>query len=247
MKKIGLVGGLGWRSAVEYYAGICELAEARQKKSGAGAAGLPEISIESLDLATAVGLLGSDDNEASWERFDAYHRQALLRLAAAGADFALIASNTPHHRLAAIARGIAIPVLDLFQLSAQAAAQAAVTEVVVLGTPATMSSERFRAEFARRNIRVIVPLPEIKAQIASLIARLQCGADAEAGDELDRVARRCLRSCRSAAPAVCLACTELPLAFPESKLEGCFVRNGIRYIGTPAVHIRAAVEMCFSA
>jgi aspartate racemase len=46
----------------------------------------------------AVSYLGSGGDEVSWTRFDEYHRTALLRLAASGADFALIASNTPHHR-----------------------------------------------------------------------------------------------------------------------------------------------------
>lgn len=54
---------------------------------------MPEISIESLDLAKAISYLGSDNDE-SWSRFDNYHRSALQRLEASGVDFALIASNT---------------------------------------------------------------------------------------------------------------------------------------------------------
>jgi hypothetical protein len=37
-----------------------------------------------------------------------YHRAALRRLEASGAEFALMAS-TPHHRYASIVRGIGIP------------------------------------------------------------------------------------------------------------------------------------------
>ena len=47
------------------------------------------MSIESLDLNKAVSFLGIDDDEESWLQFDDYHRAALRRLEASGADFAL--------------------------------------------------------------------------------------------------------------------------------------------------------------
>jgi hypothetical protein len=71
----------------------------------------PEMKIESLDLNKAVSYLDVGGDEASWVQFDGYHRAALHRLEASGVDFALIASNTPHHRFASIVRGIGIPVL----------------------------------------------------------------------------------------------------------------------------------------
>ena len=52
---------------------------------------LPEIAIESLNVATAVSLLGDDSDEASWSAFDSYHRAALRRLERSGAEFAVIA------------------------------------------------------------------------------------------------------------------------------------------------------------
>jgi aspartate/glutamate racemase len=62
-----------------------------------------------------------DGDEASWVQFDGYHRAALHRLEASGADCALIASNTPHHRFASIVRGIGIPVLSIFTATAKEA------------------------------------------------------------------------------------------------------------------------------
>ena len=117
MKKIGIVGGIAWPSTVEYYAGLCRLGEQRHR-SGSGGACLPEMVIESLDHERAVAYIGTDEDPGSWLRFDAYHRDALQRLEAAGADFALIASNTSHHRLAEIVRAIRIPVLSIFDVVA---------------------------------------------------------------------------------------------------------------------------------
>src|SRR5580700_4462748 len=107
MKKIGIVGGIGWQSTVDYYTDLCHRSERQSLAANPSRApSTPEMSIESLDIQKAISYLGSDDDEASWAEFDEYHRVALLRLAASGADFALLASNTPHHRFATIVRDI---------------------------------------------------------------------------------------------------------------------------------------------
>ena len=101
MKKIGIVGGVGWPSTVDYYSLICRRSERWHLT--------PEMSIESLDLNKAVSYLGVDGDEESWVRFDDYHRAALRRLGSSGAEFALMASNSPHRRFASIVRGMGIP------------------------------------------------------------------------------------------------------------------------------------------
>ena len=119
MKKIGIVGGVAWRSTVEYYADICRRAEEMhlaQRRPGPPAS--PEMVIESLDLNTAFAAIGNDEDESSWSRFDEYHRAALLRLERSGAEMALIASNTPHHRFREITRGVRIPVVSILAATA---------------------------------------------------------------------------------------------------------------------------------
>jgi aspartate racemase len=102
---------------------------------------MPEIGIESLDLAKAVAYLGSDDDEDSWTQFDDYHRAALRRLEASGAEVALVASNTPHHRFV---RGIQIPVISILEEAAKESARVGARLVLLLGTALTMRSHRFR-------------------------------------------------------------------------------------------------------
>lgn len=120
MKKIGIVGGIAWRSTVDYYSGICSRSEQwHLSRNPHAVPSIPEICIESLDLKKAASCLGSDDDEESWSRFDDYHRAALQRLQASGAAFAVIASNTAHHRLAAMERGIRIPVISILDAMAK--------------------------------------------------------------------------------------------------------------------------------
>jgi len=245
MKKIGIVGGVGWRSTVDYYRELCRRAEALHAARGlAGLPEMPEMGIESLDLRRAVALLGQDGDEDSWLEFDAYHRAALRRLEASGADFAILASNTPHARLASIRRGVAIPVLSSFDAVASACARIDVRRVLILGTAVTMGSPALRSAFADRGIEAAGPGSDgARAAIVDLIARLQLGEAADAADLLGRTARAALAG---AGGAVCLACTELPLAFPEAQTLPVFEVEGVVYVNTTAVHVAAAFELVTS-
>jgi aspartate racemase len=231
MKKIGIVGGVAWRSTVDYYSHICRRCEEMRPPC------TPEISIESLDLNKAVSYLGIDGNEESWSQFDEYHRAALKRLEASGAAFAIMASNTPHHRLEAIVRGVGIPVISIFEAVAKESARTGATEVLILGTALTMSSYVFRKEFAKHGIEAAGPDDDTaRSMTIELIEDLQLGKLDGAADRLRNITKT------ASANVVCLACTELPLAFPKLKTLVTFEVNGILYINTTIVHLNAALN-----
>jgi aspartate racemase len=234
MKKIGIVGGVAWPSTVDYYTEICRRS----------APSTPEISIESLDLNKAVAYIGVDGDEESWTRFDEYHRTALLRLEASGADFALIASNSPHHRFATIVRGVRIPVISIFDAVARESARIGVLQVLILGTSLTMRSPRLREEFAKHAITAAGPKNEAAiAATIELIADLQLGKLDAASTRLAEIVKTSIHSQVNVQPTVCLACTELPLAFPTRKSHATFEHDGVLYINSAAVHIKAALEL----
>jgi aspartate racemase len=250
MKKIGIVGGVAWPSTVDYYSEICRRSEqwflARNPRN---IPSTPEMSIESLDLSKAASYFGDDDDEESWAQFDNYHRAALQRLEASGVDFALIASNTPHHRFASIIRGIRIPVISIFDAVAKESTRIGVRELLILGTALTMRSPRFREEFARHGIIAVGPHDEAaKDATAALIRELQLSQLREPAERLVAIAKSSFTRQFAGRPVVCLACTELPLAFPKQKTAATFEYEGILFINTTAVHINAAVEFaCPSA
>lgn len=246
MKKIGMVGGVGWLSTVDYYAGICRLAEQwHRDRNLVGLPSIPEMSIESLELNKAISCLGVDGDEDSWWRFDLYHRAALQRLAASGCDIALLASNSPHHRFASIVRGVRIPIINLFEVVAREAARIGAGEVLILGTRLIMNSTVFRDEFARHGICSTGPRDEVTGALTTeLITELQLGQSDGAADRLGEIAKRSLRpEERKTPPLVCLACTELPLAFPDQKTLVSFEHDGIRYLNTAALHMKEAFEL----
>lgn len=248
MKKIGIVGGVAWQSTVHYYSELCRLSEQWYgAKNLRGVPPMPEISIESLDLAKAVSYLGSDGDEESWSRFDDYHRAALNRLEGSGADFALMASNTPHHRFEAIMEGIRIPVISILDVVAKESARIGARQVLLLGTALTMRSPKFREEFAKYGVEATGPHDEVvRAMTVELITDLQLGKVAGAAKRLVRIAKLSFNPQFKDQPVVCLACTELPLAFEMMKTLATFEYEGILFINTTIVHINAAFDFAIN-
>jgi aspartate racemase len=244
MKKIGIVGGVAWLSTVDYYSGLCRRAEQwHLARNWQGAPSTPEMSIESLDLNKAVSYLGTDDNEESWSQFDGYHRAALQRLVVSGDEFALMASNYPLHRFSEIVRGIGIPVINIFEVVAKECARIGASEVLILGTSLTMRSPGFREAFAKYGVEASGPQDETaRAITVELITELQLGKLDGAAERLGEIAKISFGRQFKAQPVVCLACTELPLAFQATKLLATFEHEGVLYINTTAVHINAAFD-----
>ncbi len=242
------MGGLGWLSTVDYYAEICRRSERRSLAEKPDALpAVPEIIIESLELAEAVSRIGDDRDEGSWALFDEYHRAALGRLEASGADFALIASNTPHHRFDAIVRGVGIPVLHIADAIAGECLRLGGRQLLLLGTSVTMGSGVLRQRFARRGVEAAGPLDDRARELTEeLIAGLQAGHTAGAAAEIGRLARTSFDRRFTGPPFVALACTELPLAFPERKAEASFQLEGVTYVNSSAAHVAAAVDLAFA-
>jgi aspartate racemase len=226
MKKIGIVGGTAWVSTVEYYTTLCELGERAGQQ--------PEFAIESIDNARAQSYQGVPGDEASWQKFDDYHRAALENVERAGAQVAFLAANTPHHRFASITAGIGVPMVNIIDAVANTCAHLGVNRLLMLGTTLTMSSETIRARYAQRGVEASVPPKDEHAAIATLIERLQRG-DGEGAQA--RIADLAANH-----TAVALACTELPLAFPEELRSMHFERNGVTYLNTLAIHANAVFD-----
>lgn len=244
MKKIGIVGGIAWPSTVEYYAGLCRLAEHRHlAQGGTGVAPMPRIAIESLDLRDVLAAIGDDDDEASWIDFDALHRDALLRLQAGGADIAVIASNTPHHRFASITRAVRMPVPSILDAAARACREHDARHVLILGTQTTMRSQAFHTAFASHGIEAFAPADLAdRRRIAGIIEALQRECIEGATARIEDIVAKSLSQAGNHRVAVYLGCTELPLAFPEFHAQPQFECHGLRYLNSTALHIQAAFE-----
>ncbi|WP_171102706.1 aspartate/glutamate racemase family protein [Ruegeria sp. HKCCD7255] len=240
MKKIGILGGVGWASTVDYYRAIAQGAGRYFAERGHGAPlPIPPITIESVVQAQTRALRGIAGNEDSWAEFDAVFRNALLTLQSAGCDFAIIASNTPHARLHAIRQGVSMPILSIFDATAEATKTTGASKALVLGTTVTMQATNYADHLANHGIAANPRLPETE------IAEMQAMIDTDFyGGASDGAHARLLDFCnRHATPgtAILLACTELPLAFPDHLDDPVFKADGHLFINPSAAHVTAAL------
>ncbi|MCU9838668.1 aspartate/glutamate racemase family protein [Ruegeria sp. WL0004] len=242
MKKIGILGGVGWPSTIDYYRAIAEGAGRFFASRGhTRPLPIPRMTIESVTQSQTRALRGRAGDERSWSGFDAVFRDALLTLQNAGCDFAIIASNTPHARLHAIQLGVSMPILSIFDATAEATAQTGLTRALVLGTTVTMQARDYANTLSGFGITANDPLSDIEiAEMQALIDEdLYAGVSPHARDKL-------LAYCdRHATPgtAILLACTELPLAFPRHVDDVTFSAGGHLFVNPSAAHVTAALKL----
>ena len=246
MKKIGIVGGIGWPSTIEYYKLICESSLAYHKEiNHPEPLPTPEIAIESLNMSHSISHRGSAE-PGSWKEWDAYFNTALKRLEYSGCELILISSVTPHARLEHISQGVTSKILSVYESVAAECNKRAVSKLLVLGTLPTMTNPSFMEAMETHGISAIYPSNDsIKTRVANVISylykneRLQ-----EAKAEIESIVMACLGSAPLDNFAVCLACTELPLAFNSDVPTAYFRVNGIAYINATVAHARYAFESC---
>jgi len=245
MKKIGILGGVGWASTVDYYRAIAKGSGAFFAARGAiSPLPVPPMTIESVTQAHTRSLRGTAGDEASWAAFDAVFRRAMLTLESAGCDFALMASNTPHARLHAIRQGVSMPIISILDEAAKATAATGATTALVLGTAVTMQASNYAEALAAHDITANDQLPDTEiAEMQSMIDE-----DFYSGGS-DRARTRLLAFCkRNATPgtAILLACTELPLAFPDHLDDVSFQTEGFLFVNPSAAHVAAALDLALT-
>jgi aspartate racemase len=87
MKKIGIIGGIGSESTIEYYKLITNAFHEKHTDTG-----YPEIIIYSANLDSLMKILEAND----WKNLVDWLVGKIVVLHNAGAEFAVIGSNTPH-------------------------------------------------------------------------------------------------------------------------------------------------------
>ncbi|MCJ7667076.1 MAG: amino acid racemase [Anaerolineae bacterium] len=230
MKKIGILGGLGPESTLKYYRLIIDLCRER----GLGG-NYPEIIIYSLNFKECHDLMESGRQR----EYVAKLVGGIQSLHRAGADFALIASNTPHIFFDELKARSPIPLLSIVEATCDAVAKRGLERVGLFGTRVTMQADFFQKVFHRRNISVIVPGEEEQAYIDDKIfSELVLG---KVLDETHRgfleIVRRMIE--RDAIEGLILGCTELSLILPQDEL-------GIPFFDTTKVHAQSALDYSLS-
>jgi aspartate racemase len=148
MQRIGIIGGIGPETTVEYYRRILDLYR-RCNPDGSA----PYIIINSLDMKKPLALLTA----SKLDELATFLSEEVETLARAGAAFALVAANTPHLVFDAIARQSRIPLISIVEATADAAKAAGLKRLGLLGTRFTMQASFYPDALEARAIEVILP------------------------------------------------------------------------------------------
>lgn len=148
MRTLGMIGGLGPESTIDYYRTI--IRRVRERRPDVG---YPHIIINSLDPDKVLAILdaGRRDELAH------YIAQGVALLARAGADFGFIAANTPHLVFDQVQRSSAIPLLSIVRAAADHAKSLGVRKAGLFGTGFTMQASFYPEEFRRAGIALVTP------------------------------------------------------------------------------------------
>ena len=227
MKTLGIIGGTGPESTIEYYRRLIAAHHARNPQGGA-----PSVIINSVNNQTLIDAFTANDLAQAVD----FLVPEIERLARAGADFGLIAANTPHLVFAEVQERVRIPLLSIVEATGDAAAAAGLGRLALFGTRFTMRAAMFPEVFARRGIAIVVPNEEEQAFIHEIyMGELYVGnirAETRAA-LLDIVAEM---KARDGVEGLILGGTELSLIFREPTAAGLPV------LDTTQIHVEAAIE-----
>ncbi len=226
MKKLGLVGGIGPESTIDYYRGI--IAGYRQRLAQDT---YPQMVIDSLNLKEMYTLSSTQQ----WDKFADRIIDSLKNLSAAGAEFAAIGANTAHIVFDEVNSRSPVPLVSLVEATCQYAQAEGCKRVVVLGTAFTMSSGLYTDALAKFGIDAFVPDKEQQQVIHNIIfPNLQAGIVLQEEKEaMLRIASQMIKA--TDADALVLGCTELPLIIKEGDLDTLL-------LDTTQIHIEAILD-----
>jgi aspartate racemase len=231
MKTLGIIGGLGPESTIDYYGKIIAL---YRQRTGDGS--YPQFIINSINLKKGLDFMDANNLPGMAD----YLVEEIGKLILAGATFGLISANTPHIVFDDVASRSSIPLISIVEATCIAAKGKKLKRLALFGTRYTMQATFYPKVFSREGIELLLPgpddqtyihdrylnelvsgkfLPATRAGLLAIVDRLKIGSDID---------------------GVILAGTELPLILRDSE------HNGIPLLDTTEIHCEAAVTEMLS-
>jgi aspartate racemase len=223
MSILGLVGGIAPPSTIAYYRSLLEAYQARTGRS-------LRLVVDSVDTAGFFELLQRDDRPAIVATLLA----ELHRLAAAGADLAIIGSNAGHTGFDEVRAASPVPLVSIVEATAERLGDW--RRVGLLAATNTIRADVYGPTLAARGITVATPPAEEQERVQAIyFGELVDGRFLPGSrHELLTIADR-LRT-RDGAQAIILGGTELPLILTEPDW------HGLPLLDSGRIHAEAAVD-----
>jgi aspartate racemase len=236
MKTLGVIGGIGPESTIEYYRHLIAGYRAHVPDGS-----YPAIVINSINMRTLLDMVEADDRIG----MVVFLVGEIHKLARAGAQFGLLAANTPHIVFDELHRQSPIPLVSIVEATCEAAKALGLTRLGLFGTRFTMQGDFYPRIFSREKLALVVPreqeqtyihdkymnelvkgiiLPQTREGLLSIVERMK---------EQDHI------------EGLILGGTELPLILGDVNGRDVTER-GIPFLDTTKIHAQAALARMWS-
>ncbi len=230
MKTIGLIGGMSWESSKIYYQHINEMIKEKLGGSHSAKSILTSVDFEEIERFSFSG---------DWDKVGEIMALHAEKLEKAGADFAILCTNTIHLVSKDITNAVDIPFLHIAHATGEAIAKSGLQKVALLGTRFTMEKDFYtkilQDEFG---LEVLVPNTDDMDVLQSIIYN-----ELVKGIFTNESKNRCLEIIKKlktqGAQGVILGCTELPMLIPSDEV-------GLPSFDTTKIHAQKAVDFATS-
>ncbi|HHS13685.1 MAG TPA: amino acid racemase [bacterium] len=224
-KTIGILGGMTPESTTIYYQHITRTYVRRF-----GDYRFPPVVIYSVSFQQYEDWMTS----GQWESIACGLSEGLLALHRAGADFAVLATNTMHNVLPELLKSAPIPILSIIDATAEAVQSRGMDTVGLLGTRFTMEKPFYVERLKHYGIKTLIPNNKDRETIHRIIfEELGSGIFTDESRYLYVSIVHRLRD--AGARGVILGCTEIPLLIGESDC-------GVPLFDTAVIHADKALE-----
>lgn len=223
MRTIGLIGGMSWESTVSYYKIINTVVKERLGGLHSARCILYSVDFQELEECLRAG---------NWDRIADILSEAGQTLERAGAEFALICTNTMHNIARQVEQRLSIPLLHIADATADVILARGIHRVGLLGTAYTMEKDFYTGRLRERGIEALVPGPDDRTELNRIIFEELClgtvlpGSQAKLLADINALAAQ-------GAQGVILGCTELGMLVTQDDTP-------IPLFDTAEIHARSA-------
>ena len=229
MKTIGMIGGTGWPSTLEYYRIINQ--ETNKRLGGLNSA---KIVLSSFNYAE-IDLLNKKEDHAGVYKLVL---DAAQKLKKASADFFVICANTLHQYVDDLEKETNLKIVHIADATAREIKREGLSKIGLLGTKFTMEMDFYTKKLKEAGIESIVPdKPErlfIHNAIMNELLKEEFKAETKANflkiiSDLEK----------NGAQGIVLGCTEIPLLIKQKDTY-------LSVFNTLEIHAKATVDFALS-
>ncbi|MHA1487687.1 MAG: aspartate/glutamate racemase family protein [Promethearchaeota archaeon] len=222
MKKIGILGGMSYESTIKYYDLILQSYYHSYNDYN-----YPEVLIYSLNFQKVIDYeLGNDK-----PRYIDYLMSGINSLQNGGADFIIMAANSPHAVYNDLVQKAEVPILSIVEATAEKALEMGLNKLLLIGIKFTMQSSFYQRIFENSNMQVITPVDIEQDLIDQIIFD-----ELVIGKFINESKQELLNIINNyKVDGVILGCTELPLILHKKD-------TSIKLLDTIEIHVEATLK-----